>query len=212
MAHHGCVDAQMGLSIRQTFTIHNIYQQEIFQKEAVKNTIRGGIMVEITIRPILLTDAKDIWEMRIQGEVANNMGTDISERLEETENKIKSLDSNTRSFVAVASLENGTEKVVGYIVLSIYNNLRYSHIGSLGLMVNPKYQRNGIGSKLLETVIDLADNWLHLYKIELEVDVDNEKAIQLYKKYNFEMEGTRRATKVSDGKYVDCYYMGRIRS
>jgi putative acetyltransferase len=168
-------------------------------------------MMEITIRPVLVTDAKDVWEIRLQGEVAKYMGTDISERFEETENRIKSFDSNTRSFVAVASLENGIEKVVGYIVLSIQSNKRYSHIGSLGLMVNSNFQGIGVGTKLLESVIDLADNWFMLYKIELEVNVDNEKAINLYKKFNFEIEGTRRGTKISDGKYCDCYYMGRIR-
>lgn len=173
--------------------------------------MQEGITMDIAIRPILVTDAKDIWEMRTQEEIAKYMGTDISERYEETENKIKFLDSNSRTFVAVASLESGIEKVVGYISLSLQSNKRYSHIGSLGLMENRSFQGVGIGTKLMESVINLADNWFMLYKIELEVNIDNEKAINLYKKIYFEIEGTRRATKISDGKYCDCYYMGRIR-
>ena len=42
----------------------------------------------------------------------------------------------------------------------------------------------------MQAALDLADNWLNLTRLELEVYTDNEAAIQLYKKFGFTIEGT----------------------
>ncbi len=63
----------------------------------------------------------------------------------------------------------------------------------------------------METILDVADNWLMLVRIELEVFADNEKAIALYKKYGFEIEGKIRMAAIRNGEYVDEYKMGRVR-
>ena len=60
------------------------------------------------------------------------------------------------------------------------------------------------------TLVDVADNWLNLRRLELTVYVDNEPAIRLYKKFGFEIEGTRRADAFRDGVYVDSYAMARL--
>jgi putative acetyltransferase len=59
--------------------------------------------------------------------------------------------------------------------------------------------------------IDLADKWLNLTRLELEVYTDNEAAIQLYKRFGFELEGTLRQDAFRDGQYVDSYKMARLR-
>jgi hypothetical protein len=41
-------------------------------------------------------------------------------------------------------------------------------------------------------LVDAADNWLNVRRIELTVHVDNEPGIRLYKKFCFEAEGTHR--------------------
>jgi putative acetyltransferase len=68
-----------------------------------------------------------------------------------------------------------------------------------------------VGSALLEAVIELADKWLNLTRLEMEVYTDNEAAIALYKKFGFEIEGTLRKFAFRDGEYVDAYAMSRIR-
>jgi len=62
----------------------------------------------------------------------------------------------------------------------------------------------------LQAAISLADNWLHLLRLELTVYTDNEVAVRLYKKHGFFIEGTHRAYALRDGKYVDAYAMARI--
>jgi len=48
-------------------------------------------------------------------------------------------------------------------------------------------------------MIDLADQWLNLSRLELEVYTDNDAAIHLYKKFGFVIEGTRHQFAYRDG-------------
>ena len=88
---------------------------------------------------------------------------------------------------------------------------RQRHVGSIGMAVRDDWQNKGIGTALMEAALDLADNWLNLTRLELEVYTDNAPAVALYEKFGFELEGTHRRYAVRDGKYVDAYSMARIR-
>ena len=46
-------------------------------------------------------------------------------------------------------------------------------------------------------------------KVNLDVRIDNEKAIHLYEKFGFEKEGTIKKCLFIDGVYYDNYIMGR---
>lgn len=59
--------------------------------------------------------------------------------------------------------------------------------------------------------VDLADNWLNLLRLELEVYTDNEPAIRLYERFGFEREGTKRRDAFRGGQYVDSYLMAGLR-
>ncbi|MNR49613.1 Spermidine N(1)-acetyltransferase [compost metagenome] len=73
------------------------------------------------------------------------------------------------------------------------------------------WQGKGVGSKLLATALDIADNWMNLQRIELSVYADNEAAIALYRKFGFETEGLFRDYAVRDGVLVDTLSMARLR-
>ncbi len=90
-------------------------------------------------------------------------------------------------------------------------NPRRRHAGHLGMAVRDDWQGKGIGSALMRETLVLADNWLNLTRIELEVFVDNAQAIALYAKFGFEREGVQRAFAFRDGDYVDTALMARIR-
>ena len=59
--------------------------------------------------------------------------------------------------------------------------------------------------------LDLADDWLNLRRIELEVYVDNTPAVRLYERHGFAIEGTLRDYAFRGGGYVDAYAMARLR-
>ena len=77
------------------------------------------------------------------------------------------------------------------------------------MMVRTEYQGQGIGRRLMENLLELADNWLMLVRIELEVTTDNERAITLYQSFGFEVEGKKKYAIIKDGKYADLLLMGR---
>ncbi|MCB8990419.1 MAG: GNAT family N-acetyltransferase [Ardenticatenaceae bacterium] len=101
-------------------------------------------------------------------------------------------------------------KVVGTIFLFQGQNPRMAHTGDLGMMVHPDYWGMGIGSGLMAAILEIADNWLNLRRVELEVNVDNPPAVKLYEKFGFEIEGTMPFHTFGDGRWADSYFMGRI--
>lgn len=88
--------------------------------------------------------------------------------------------------------------------------VRRRHAVSLGLSVAAGHQGEGLGSKLLEALIDYADRWTQILRIELTVYADNERAIALYRRHGFELEGRHRAHALRDGRFVDSLSMARL--
>lgn len=62
---------------------------------------------------------------------------------------------------------------------------------SFGLYANPFEKMQGSGKMLLESVIKYTFEILKLDTLKLEVFADNEKALNLYKKYGFKESGTK---------------------
>jgi putative acetyltransferase len=103
-------------------------------------------------------------------------------------------------------------EVVGHLALETFpQKARRRHAGRLGMAVRDDWQGKGIGTALMQAAVDLADKWLSLRRLELEVFTDNEPAIRLYKKFGFEVEGTFTEFAFRDGKYADVYAMARLR-
>lgn len=112
-------------------------------------------------------------------------------------------------FLLVACVDG---EVVGNLGLETSpNRPRMRHVGSIGMAVRDDWQGKGVGTALMETALDLADNWLNLMRIELTVYVDNSAAVALYERFGFEIEGTYRRYAFRDGGFVDAYSMARIR-
>jgi putative acetyltransferase len=88
---------------------------------------------------------------------------------------------------------------------------RRHHAAVIGLGVRDEARRRGIGTALMAALIDLADNWLDIRRLELTVYFDNVHAIALYERFGFVREGTQRADSYRDGRYVDALSMARLR-
>jgi len=163
------------------------------------------------IRPVEMKDARGINELRrMPGVFENTLGMP-SERVKRSEDFIANLDRNSHLFVAVVKEDSGEEKVIGCAGLEVSANPRMRHSGSIGIMVHKDYQNQGVGSALMSTLLDIADNWLMLVRVELGVYADNARAIHLYEKFGFQKEGIKRKTAIRNGEYVDELMMARIR-
>ncbi len=89
-------------------------------------------------------------------------------------------------------------------------HLRRRHAMLLGMAVLPEAQGRGVGSALMVALCDYADRWAGVLRLELSVYTDNARALALYRKFDFEIEGTQRGYALRDGAYADSYMMARF--
>ena len=87
---------------------------------------------------------------------------------------------------------------------------RRRHVMTLGISVRADAQGQGVGSALMQALCDLADRWIGLLRLELSVYCDNERAIALYRRFGFEIEGRYRGYVLRDGAYIDAFAMARL--
>ncbi len=86
--------------------------------------------------------------------------------------------------------------------LSCHPRRRLAHTGEIALSVRKKYWHIGVGSAIMEALIELAKE-ASLKNVELGVYADNERAIALYRRFGFEEIGRHRGKMYVDGEYYD---------
>ncbi|WP_415339991.1 GNAT family N-acetyltransferase [Clostridium perfringens] len=160
--------------------------------------------MSLRIRDIKIEDYKEIGKIRKMPGVIENILSNKDEEEELIKEKIINRGKNQYWYVAE---ENG--KVIGLGILMNHGNLRKRHVGVITLMVNSDYQNKGIGSLLMDKLINLSES-LNIIRLELCVFRDNYKAINLYKKFGFKEEGIKVKSALKNGEYIDEVMMARI--
>jgi putative acetyltransferase len=90
----------------------------------------------------------------------------------------KRISEMPESLYSLVACANG--EVVGELGLETYPTLwRRRHVGQIGMAVRDDWQGRGVGTALMEAVLDLAENWLNLTRIELSVYTDNAAGVAL---------------------------------
>lgn len=125
-----------------------------------------------------------------------------------TERYRKWLESPPEGMTGIFAVLDG--RIVGCADVTQYQGRR-RHAGGIGLCVHDDFHGRGIGSAMMAALIELADDWLDLKRLELTVQTDNDPAIRLYRKFGFEVEGTLRANSFRGGIYVDAHVMARLK-
>jgi putative acetyltransferase len=113
----------------------------------------------------------------------------------------------TNDHVLVAELDG---RVVGYAGLHVREGKR-RHSAWLGIAVHDEFAGRGAGQLLMKGLLDLADQWIGLVRVDLEANADNERAIAMYRRYGFVEEGRQKKAYFTDGGYVDALFMARVR-
>lgn len=116
-------------------------------------------------------------------------------------------DATSQASVLVAELDG---VVVGHLGLVPDRRARRRHVGSFGLAVDQSSHGRGVGTALMTKMLELADDWYALRRVELDVYADNTHAIHLYKRFEFVEEGRSRMDTLRAGEYVDALQMARI--
>lgn len=103
-------------------------------------------------------------------------------------------------------------RIVGYAGLSVATHPRLRHGAKFFVVVHDDFHGRGIGRALTTAMLDLADSYLGLIRVHLEVNFDNARAIALYEKCGFVVEGRLRGNILRDGEYIDSIVMARLRA
>lgn len=119
------------------------------------------------------------------------------------EEEKKFLDDIKKSENSVFILAEDDGEIVGYLVCIGSERIKIKHNTVLGVTVKEGYRDKGIGSRLLEYAINWAKGTGVVKRIELHVFSTNSRAIHLYKKYGFVLEGEKqKAIKIND-EYIN---------
>jgi L-phenylalanine/L-methionine N-acetyltransferase len=160
---------------------------------------------QVTIRPVQVADAAAINEVRRQPSVVEFTLALPDEPLEVTRRFLESFGPDDHGLVAEVD-----GRVVGVAGLHRKRG-KLSHSASVGMMVHDRFQGRGLGRKLLDGLLDIADSQLGLARVELEVMADNVGAIRLYERSGFQHEGRKRNAVARQRGFVDLLVMSRLR-
>jgi RimJ/RimL family protein N-acetyltransferase len=84
-----------------------------------------------------------------------------------------------------------------------------AHVFQLTIVVHPGFTGLGIGTALMQQMLDWARAHPALSKIELLVRAENLRAVALYRKFGFVEEGRlRRRVQTVGGRFLDDLVMG----
>jgi len=163
-------------------------------------------MAEIEIRPVdPERDAEAMWRIAREPGVMENIMQLPSLRLSGTRRWLEGIGDDFHGFVAVRHGE-----LVGSADLQVGPGRR-RHSALLGITVATPHQGKGVGGALMTAILDLADNWLGLRRVELAVFPDNRAALALYERHGFELEGRARQAVSRQGALHDFLMLARLR-
>ncbi|MHC4388942.1 MAG: GNAT family N-acetyltransferase [Planctomycetota bacterium] len=101
--------------------------------------------------------------------------------------------------------------IVGGLGLENHSRKRLQHYGTLHMGVHPQHRGKGVGTALLQSLIDWAKGNPTIEKLCLMVFATNQPAIGFYRRMGFVEEGRRaRHVRIADGGYVDVILMARF--
>lgn len=109
--------------------------------------------------------------------------------------------SNTLVF----PIETGEETPVGYTLLK--NLDWHSRNAEIGLYLDPAFQGKGYGTDAFRTLIRYCFHELNLHRVYLHVVDFNQRAIDMYEKLGFTVEGRLRQAYFTENAYHDIVVM-----
>ncbi len=132
-------------------------------------------------------------------------GEDIS--LDEETKYVKRLLEAIEKRKALTLLAFSDNKLIGNATIEMKDRV-LAHEGVFGISIAKEFRREGIGTLLMELVIDeAARNIDQLRIITLGVFANNPKAMEMYKKFGFSETGRIPKGVLHRGEYVDHIYM-----
>jgi len=182
--------------------------EKTLQAASPKESLLMNLPLQIvTVRRSVLADAEALLALLSDPKVAPELHTLPYPSLDELRDRLAQ--SSGQGWVLVACCH---DEILGLVALRLADDPRRRHAATLQwLAVSPSWQGLGIGDRLLQAVLDIADHSCNLRRLELQVFADNHRAIALYKKFGFVYEGSLQQYACRDGQYCDVDLMARLK-
>lgn len=162
------------------------------------------------IRKVRASDAQSLLDLMLQLDRESKfMLLEEGERCTTLEQQVKILESFSESSSKVMLVISDEYDIYGFAVGigNTANRNRHSMYCIMG--VKQLVSGNGYGKQLLEYL----ETWAlsqEFTRLELTVMCHNDRAVNLYRKHGFEIEGTKRNSLNVDGQYVDEFFMSKL--
>lgn len=115
--------------------------------------------------------------------------------------------AGTHVLIAEVSQPSGRKQVAGAAWLSVQRDRR-RHMARLTHIMHPDYAGGDVEYGLLRAALNLADNWLGLRRVEINVFTNQSAA--MYEQLGFVTEATMHRAALRAGVYHDVYLMARL--
>jgi putative acetyltransferase len=165
-------------------------------------------VIDLAIRPLEPSDARAVFDIATQPEVARAIGGTPFDSLQAHEQRFCA-SCGSANVERLGAFERGA--LVAFVELSRVPRARVSHAAHVMLAVRPSAQRRGVGAALLDAALDASDRWLHLVRLETELLADDALARGFLERRGFAVETRRRAALITDGAPADTITLGRLR-
>ena len=167
-------------------------------------TAKNGM--KVVFRPEQSGDTEMLWKMfsTLSEESASNLLPPFTR--ERVEGWTQDIDYNEVLAIVAIIKEEKEQRIIGSTSLKFNQQEALKHKAELGLSVHDDYQNMGIGTALLQHILEVA-RLKKLRKVWLHVSTANNIAVHVYKKAGFTIEGKLCKESLINGKYRDEYTM-----
>lgn len=177
--------------------------------EIFKGKIKNG--KEYCIRHLKISDVKALMDyinaLSIERTFILRQGEQIS--YDEEKKFVESQLTKIREKRAIFLVVEMEKEIVGAAQINLKERI-HAHVGHLGISLLKEVRDQGIGSKLLESILNQSVQELPTMKlIDLTVFEINDRAKHLYKKFGFKEFGRLPKSIFYKGEYIDEIYMYR---
>ncbi|MET9785341.1 GNAT family N-acetyltransferase [Streptomyces canus] len=170
---------------------------------SVKPVLTGDRTV---LRPFTEADAQVMAEIIEDPEVVRFTGAPSSDLTLERLRSWYGTRSEQPDRLDLAVTDRATGGLVGEVVLYEWDS--HARSCTFRTLIGPRGRGRGLGTEATRLIVGYGFEQLGLHRIELEAYGYNARALRVYEKAGFVVEGVRREADLRDGEWVDWVIMG----